>query len=206
MKRCGRLSGQNIAHENVTCQNSDVKHSFPAGAPALDFAGTLRVRRSPKPREMLDSTESLSLWFRESGITESDIVCRSSDLRRAVALREAIYRLVVARIAEENYDDEALRLVNDAARLPSPVPQLTADGRQVEATIEQAFSHVARDAVAVLGGPEVPLLKECANPDCTQTYIDRSRGARREWCKMDPCGNKIKAAAYRARKREAQQA
>ncbi|WP_374771885.1 ABATE domain-containing protein [Streptomyces sp. NBC_01310] len=178
-----------------------MKHAFPAGVPALDFAGTLRVRRGPKTREMLDSPESLVLWFSEGGITESGIDCQEADLAEALVLREAIYQLVRARIDGERYDEEALSLVNEVARRPPPVPQLTATGRQIEATIQQAFAHVARDAVTVLSGPEVPLLKECANPDCTQFYIDRSRGARREWCKMDPCGNKIKAAAYRARKR-----
>jgi predicted RNA-binding Zn ribbon-like protein len=178
-----------------------MEHGFPAGSPALDFAGTLRVRRGPNPREMLHSPESLSSWFRECGITDGDLVCGPADLREAVELREAIYRLVVARIDGDAYEREALDLVNAAARRPAPVPQLTDAGRSVEATVRQALSHVARDAVAVLSGSEVPLLKECANPDCTQFYIDRSRGARREWCKMDPCGNKIKAAAYRARKR-----
>ncbi|UUN30882.1 ABATE domain-containing protein [Streptomyces sp. FIT100] len=178
-----------------------MEHVFPSGRPALDFAGTLRARRGPSPREMLHSPESLSSWFRECRIVESDIACRPLDLRKAVALREAIYHLVVARITGARYDQEALGVVNDTARQPPPVPQLTEDGRRVEATVQQALSHVARDAIAVLGGPEVPLLKECANPDCTQFFIDHSRGARREWCRMDPCGNKIKAAAYRARKR-----
>ncbi|MFD7227917.1 CGNR zinc finger domain-containing protein [Streptomyces sp. NPDC059881] len=178
-----------------------MKHAYPAGSPALDFAGTLRLRREASPREMLHSPESLSSWFRGCGITDSDLPCESADVREAVALREAIYQVIVARIAGESYDQEALGLVNAAARHPAPVPQLTAAGRSVEATVQQALSHVARDAVAVLSGPEVPLLKECANPECTQFYIDHSRGARREWCKMDPCGNKIKAAAYRARRR-----
>lgn len=178
-----------------------MEHAYPAGSPALDFAGTLRLRREASPREMLHSPESLSSWFRGCGITDSDLPCESADVREAVALREAIYQVIVARIAGESYDREALGLVNAAARHPAPVPQLTAAGRSVEATVQQALSHVARDAVAVLSGPEVPLLKECANPECTQFYIDHSRGARREWCKMDPCGNKIKAAAYRARRR-----
>ncbi|MGW1086621.1 CGNR zinc finger domain-containing protein [Streptomyces sp. NPDC002596] len=31
--------------------------------------------------------------------------------------------------------------------------------------------------------------------------VDRSHGGRREWCAMDPCGNRVKAAAHRARKK-----
>ncbi|WP_442789047.1 CGNR zinc finger domain-containing protein [Glaciihabitans sp. GrIS 2.15] len=32
-------------------------------------------------------------------------------------------------------------------------------------------------------------------------FAGRSRGARRTWCGRDECGNRVKAAAYRARLR-----
>ncbi|WP_244287435.1 CGNR zinc finger domain-containing protein [Amycolatopsis rubida] len=88
----------------------------------------------------------------------------------------------------------------DAAR-PDAVPQLTRTGRQVRATAAQALSTVAQAAVTILGGPDADLLKECGRPECTQVYLDHSRGSRREWCAMATCGNKMKAAAYRARQR-----
>lgn len=121
-----------------------------------------------------------------------------------MAVREAIYELVTARRLGEAYDDKALAVVNGAARKPPATPQLTATGRWTDATSEEALSTVARQAVEVLSGPDVPLLKECGNPECTRVYIDRSRGMRRQWCGMESCGNKLKAAAYRARKKEAQ--
>lgn len=74
-------------------------------------------------------------------------------------------------------------------------------GHRIEATPQQALSSVARDAIDILSEVDMPLLKECAHPACAQIYIDRSRGARRERCAVDPCGNNIKAAAYRARRR-----
>ncbi|MBV7695724.1 ABATE domain-containing protein [Streptomyces sp. TRM70350] len=178
-----------------------MRHAFPGGTPALDFPGTLRYRHRSEPREDLNSPDSLSAWFQQAGITEQEIPCGPEDLDAAMALREAIYQLVLARMSGTAYDRDALARVNEYARKPTPVPQLTEAGREVEATVEQALAHVARDTVTVLSGPEVSLLKECGNPECSQIYLDRSRGARREWCAMDPCGNKIKAAAYRARKR-----
>ncbi|MFE7962274.1 CGNR zinc finger domain-containing protein [Streptomyces cellulosae] len=178
-----------------------MRHAFPGGTPALDFPGTLRFRHRADPREDLDSPASLGAWFREAGITVDDVPAGPDDLREALALREAGYRLVRAAVAGETYDRDALALVNEYARKPTPVPQLTPAGRQVEATVEQALAYVARDVVLTLSGPDVPLLKVCGNPECSQIFVDRSRGARREWCAMDPCGNKIKAAAYRARKR-----
>lgn len=183
-----------------------MEHRFPSGIPALDFTGTLRMRRSIRPLEMLDSPESLIAWLRACWLADAELECGPSDVAEAVVLREAIYQLVLTRIAGDPYPQDALRLVNDTARHEPPTVQLTATGRRVEATMQQAFSHIARDAIAVLSDPGVPLLKECANPECTQFYVDRSRGARREWCRMDPCGNRIKAAAYRARKRKNEQA
>jgi predicted RNA-binding Zn ribbon-like protein len=178
-----------------------MEHAFPCGDPSLDFVGTLRARRNKVPFDMLRSPASLDAWFRESGVADAGTGCRPSDVREAVILREAIYSLVMARMRGENFEEGALALVNRAARTPPAVPQLTPVGRRIEATPAQAMSTVARDAIDMVSGQEAPLLKECANPECTQVYVDHSRGARREWCAMDSCGNKMKAAAYRARKR-----
>ncbi|GAA2419258.1 CGNR zinc finger domain-containing protein [Nonomuraea africana] len=178
---------------------------FLCGDPALDLACTLRARRTERV-ETLDAPGRLDAWFLESGVVDAISRSRDADLIQAVALREAIYALVTARIADAEYDDEALGLVNATARKPPAEPQLTAKGRWVEATPVQALSTVARHAIELLSGPDVPLMKECANPECTKIFIDRSRGGRREWCGMESCGNKVKAAAYRARRKEAQAA
>ncbi len=178
-----------------------MKHSFVCGNPALDFAATVRSRLE-SPLEMFSSTESLDSWFREARIVDGNTNCQPADLEKALVIREAIYSLVHSKVDGDPYDGEALAVVNDAARTPPATLQLTPAGRATEATPAQALSTVARHAIEVLSGPDVPLLKECANHGCTRVYIDRSRGSRREWCAMDPCGNKMKAAAYRARKRE----
>jgi predicted RNA-binding Zn ribbon-like protein len=176
-------------------------HAFPCGNLSLDFVGTLRARRDTSPIEMLTTAARLDSWFAESGTVEGGTSSRPADVTTAIALREAIYALVTARMSGTAYDQAALSLVNDSARHPSVIPQLTRGGRHTEGTPGQALSTVARDAISILGGPEASLLKECARPGCTQTYLDTSRGGRREWCAMETCGNKMKAAAYRARKR-----
>ena len=177
-------------------------HAFPCGNLSLDFVGTLRARRDESPIEMLTTPARLDSWFDESGIVDSEITSRRGDVTAAIELREAIYSLVTARMTGKAYDKAALSLVNASARKPSVIPQLTRAGRRTEANPAQALSTVARDAIDILGGPEGALLKECSRPGCTQTYVDTSRGGRREWCAMETCGNKMKAAAYRARKRD----
>ncbi|MGI3783352.1 MAG: CGNR zinc finger domain-containing protein, partial [Janthinobacterium lividum] len=59
---------------------------------------------------------------------------------------------------------------------------------------------VARDGLALVD-PGDAELKWCADPTCTHPFLDRSRGHRRRWCEMSGCGDRAKAAAYRARRR-----
>jgi predicted RNA-binding Zn ribbon-like protein len=188
----------------VTCQDGDVNldHVFVCGHPALDFAATLRARRSAR-FEMFVTPERLNAWYLESGLVDAITPGEEDDVRAATTVREAVYRLVTDRRLGEDFDREALAVLNGAARKTPATPQLTPAGRHTEATPEQALATVARQAVELLSGPDVPLLKECGNPECTRVYIDRSRGMRRQWCGMESCGNKIKAAAYRARKKTA---
>ncbi|MFB7493379.1 CGNR zinc finger domain-containing protein [Streptomyces sp. NPDC056161] len=177
-------------------------HVFVCGDPALDFAATLRARRSSR-LEMLTTPDRLAAWYRESGLVDSVTPAGEADLQRAKAVREAVYALVAARRLGERYDENALAEVNAAARRPSAAPQFSPPRRRTAATPEQALATVARHAVELLGGPEAHLLKECGNPECTRVYVDRSRGARRQWCGMESCGNKVKAATYRARRKNA---
>ncbi|MCI3271670.1 ABATE domain-containing protein [Streptomyces cylindrosporus] len=180
----------------------NLDHVFVCGHPALDFAATLRARRSTR-FEMFVTPERLNAWYLESGLVDTITPGKEDDVREATTLREALYRLVTDRRLGEEPDREALAVLNAAARKTPVTPQLTLTGRHTEATPEQALATVARQAVELLSGPDVPLLKECGNPECTRVYIDRSRGMRRQWCGMESCGNKIKAAAYRARKKTA---
>ncbi|MFF9606944.1 CGNR zinc finger domain-containing protein [Streptomyces sp. NPDC014684] len=178
----------------------NLEHVFVCGNPALDFAATLRARRSTR-FEMFATPGRLNAWYLESGLVDSITPAGDQDVTEATAVREAVYRLVTDRRLGEGFDREALAVLNGAARRTPATPQLTLGGRHTEATPEQALATVARQAVELLSGPDVPLLKECGNPECTRVYIDRSRGMRRQWCGMESCGNRIKAAAYRARKR-----
>ncbi|WP_333776952.1 CGNR zinc finger domain-containing protein [Streptomyces sp. IBSBF 3136] len=180
----------------------NLDHVFVCGNPALDFAATLRARRSTR-FEMFATPERLNAWYVESGLVDTITPAGEDDVQEATTVREAIYHLVTGRRLGEEFDREALAVLNSAARKTPATPQLTLGGRHTEATPEQALATVARQAVELLSGPDVPLLKECGNPECTRVYIDRSRGMRRQWCGMESCGNKIKAAAYRARKRTA---
>ncbi|WP_256862954.1 CGNR zinc finger domain-containing protein [Microbispora sp. GKU 823] len=54
---------------------------------------------------------------------------------------------------------------------------------------------------AAASGTSPVRVRECARPECTRLFVDRSRGGTRHWCGMEECGNRVKAANYRYRKK-----
>lgn len=185
----------------VTGQYGDVNHAFPCGTLPLDFVGTLRARRNAVPTEKLASPGLLDAWFVESGMLDAEPGANDTDLKAALELRELIYELVVVRLAGEELPAAAVAALNQrAAGMPVEV-QLGPRGVSHTGSASQGLAGLAREAVEILGGDEGTLLRECARPECTQVYLDRSRGHRREWCAMKTCGSRVKSAAYRARQR-----
>lgn len=180
-------------------------HAFPSGTLALDFVGTRRVRRDPEPLEKLGSPELLDAWFVESGLLDEEPRSTATDLEAAVQLREAIYSLVEARIGGTPATADAVAVVNRHASGAPELLQLASGRARRSGSAAQGLASVARQAVEIIGGADGALLRECGRPACTQVYVDRSRGHRREWCAMRTCGNRAKASAYRARHRGAGQ-
>jgi predicted RNA-binding Zn ribbon-like protein len=187
----------------VTVQTGYVNHAFPCGTLALDFLGTLRARRNPVPAEKLGTPELLDDWFVESGMFDAAPHAGDADLAAALELRESVYSLVEARIAGRTLDGAAVAILNRHAAQAPVVVRLGPDGVRRSGTAAQGLAAVAREAVEILGGPDAALLRECGRPECTQVYLDRSRGHRREWCAMRTCGNRVKVSAYRSRHRDA---
>ncbi|WP_420031617.1 CGNR zinc finger domain-containing protein [Streptomyces sp. cg28] len=181
-----------------------MNHAFPCGTLPLDFVGTLRARRNDLPMEKLATPELLDDWFVESGMLDLAPGASEVDLTLAIDLRESIYSLVAARLHDEPLPTDAVAELNlQASGMPVTL-RLGPDGATRTGSVAQGLAALAREAVEILGGDDGALLRECARPECTQVYLDRSRGHRREWCAMRTCGNRVKAAAYRARQHTTQ--
>jgi len=178
-----------------------VRHVFLCGTPTLDFVGTLQARRAPMPIERIGTPGLLDSWFVGSGLLDERPGSGPGDLRAAVNLREAIYALVGARLAGRPLPIGAVAAVNRQAAGAPVAMRLGPDGTSRSGKASQALTELARETVEIIAGGEAELLRECGHPDCTQVYLDRSRGRRREWCAMQTCGNRVKAAALRARRR-----
>jgi predicted RNA-binding Zn ribbon-like protein len=187
--------------ERVTCQTGDVEHEFVTGNLALDYVATV-AERGTTHDEHLVAREDLAEWIARAGIVDGRVAVTQAGLERAKAVREALFALVAAAIDGEPAPREALRAVNEAAAAPPPTPALKDAALRREGDLDAVLSALARAALELLGGPERARLKWCAGERCTRPFVDRSRGGRRRWCGMAGCGDRAKAAAYRARQRE----
>jgi predicted RNA-binding Zn ribbon-like protein len=202
-------TGDELAADLVTGQDGDVDFSFVSGNPALDLAGTVGSRRNA-PVDLLATPADLKRWVAECEELPDRVTTDRAAFDRAttdqaafesaLSLREAIYRLALDRVLDRPFDPSSLRIINRTATGPALTVKLSDAGLHTSGGFPAILTHLARSGIAVLADPN-PGLKECDGADCTRIYLDRSRGARRTWCGMDECGNRVKAAAYRARRR-----
>jgi predicted RNA-binding Zn ribbon-like protein len=173
---------------------------FVGGNLALDFVGTLNERHSHRV-ENLNQPEDLGCWFVDASLLDSAPAVGLADLKSAILLREALFRLVSGLIDGTVPRRSDLDVVNLAAREAPPGVRVTSRGRRHNTgTVANALAAVARAGLSLFDRPDDAVLKWCANSSCTHPFLDRSRGHRRRWCDMASCGDRAKAAAYRARK------
>lgn len=171
---------------------------FHGGRPSVNFTATVGERWRDGGFERLPDPEALGRWFTEAGLTPADPVCIAADLTAARELREAVYRLMLGRLSEED-----LATVNRWAAQPPPVTALhvTPAGlraQRVSATVPSLLGLIAADAVAVLGSDDAARVRECANPECSLLFLDTSRAGARRWCSMSACGSRDKMQRYRS--------
>jgi predicted RNA-binding Zn ribbon-like protein len=178
-----------------------VEHEFVTGNVALDYVATV-AERGTTHLEHLSAPEDLAEWIAQAGIVDGPVAVTPDSLVHARAVREALFAVIAAAINDEPAPREALRAVNEAAAAPPPTPALKDATVRREGDLDAVLSALARAALELLGGPERARLKWCAGERCTRPFVDRSRGGRRRWCGMAGCGDRAKAAAYRARRRK----
>jgi predicted RNA-binding Zn ribbon-like protein len=173
--------------------------TFVSGNLALDFAGTLQHRATTRD-ELLSSPQRLQEWSVAAGLVDAPPPVSEAGLARALAVREAIYRLAVTAVTGDSRRPGDIDLVNEAAAAPPVSAMLTEAGLQRTGTEDEVIATIARAAVTLLGGSGRPRIRECADLSCTRLFVDTSRAGSRHWCDMRGCGNRAKVAGHRARR------
>ena len=189
------------------------------GALCLDFANTADWHAGDAPVELLTGYDALLAWGRDTGILDdrqahwlADEAERSPDaaaatLRRAVILREAIYRLFAALAAAEEPDAADLATINAELADALPHRQLArGDGNRFDwawqgGGLDCLLWPVALSAAELLISDDLGRVRQCAGHPCGWLFIDASRNRSRRWCSMESCGNRAKARRHYQRAR-----
>ncbi len=177
---------------------------FVSGRPSLDLIGTLKWRHDEREEQLVDPS-AWRAWVDSSGLAISLVgPLDGQAMSRVIEVRESMYRALTAVLDGRTVARADLARLNATAAGPGPEMRLDARGNVRRAgTVDQVLTALVRDALDVLGGEDRARLRECANPRCTRLFIDTSRAGSRRWCGMTECGNAAKVAAFRARRRAA---
>ena len=188
----------------------------------LDFVNTDDARRGVRIDALRDFG-ALVRWLQTAAVLDGE---RASGMARraeqqpagaAAALVEARrVRAALRVLAERGAASERIRA--DALAEINRVLGRSAGTRRVEwrddGSFRQSFVPVG-DAFAGLMIPvvesaaealvhgELIRVRRCADPRCPRVFYDSTRNGRRRWCDMATCGNRAKAARFRARERTA---
>lgn len=202
-----------VAHE--------VTFELVGGRLCLDFVNTLGgSRETGHTNENLASYADLIAWSRQAGIvTERETksllreAARRTDdaaevLRRAIELRETIYRIFAA-VAKERAPSKAdLAALNGALSGAMARPEIVKEGDSFvwhwnsdEEALERVLWPVARSAAELLTSVESGRVRECGGDNCSWLFMDTSKNRSRRWCDMKGCGNRAKSRRHYERKK-----
>lgn len=131
----------------------------------------------------------------------ADVVVSRADLGAAKSLREDLWAVFEAAVADGTLPAAPVTRVNAAAARPPLVPQLVGDRESgwKAVTVTAALSTISRDAIELVAAGD-RRLRQCANPRCFIMFYDDSRPGTRRWCQPNRCGDRLRAQAYRARR------
>jgi len=201
--------------------------------PCLDFVNTVggRVSSPGRARASLDFADhitrddmpdyaSLLRWSAFASLIESSETHRLRDcaqrsapaarrvLRRALRLREAIYRIGTALVEDRTPRTADLGILDREVREARRRQRLVARRRRLGTNwildpprLDRMLWPVALDAAMLFGSDNVDQLKQCGGTACGWLFLDTTRNHSRQWCRMADCGNLAKVRRFRERHR-----
>jgi predicted RNA-binding Zn ribbon-like protein len=181
-----------------------------AGRICLDFANTVDWHASESPQETLRTYADLAAWAQGAGLLtkpetqrllrEAEVNTAHSEraLRRAITLREAVYRIFVALtkgkppaepdLAELN---QSLSKISNGAGIKKSALGFEWSWNVDRASLDLPIGLVALSAAELLVSAERGRVGQCADErGCGWLFLDTSKNHSRRWCDAKDCGNR----------------
>lgn len=208
------------------------KFKLIGGNISLDFVNTVNGRiSSPNkksgrdyydafPSDKLENYADLIGWSLKAGLideseakkllqaAEDNPRAASAVLKRAVNLRESIYRLFKSVMEGWQPEAEDLEKLNRELSLARRHQRLSTEknGFVLEwinhaEALDKMLWQISESAADLLINGDLTRIRRCLNDVCNWLYLDISRNRTRQWCVMKDCGNVAKVRRFRAKQR-----
>lgn len=188
---------------------------FDGGRLPLDFANTAEWHLSQEPDEWLTDYPDLVDWSAAAGLIGEDEAFNllaeaarhpqeaEAVLDRAIALREAAFKIFMAVTKGEETRNSELGLISNILQESSEYQRIEHTARGFEwvwscVTLDCMLGPIARSIAELLTSSELDRVGLCADEDrgCGYLFYDTSRNHSRRWCSMESCGNRAKAKRH----------
>lgn len=185
----------------------------------LAFVNSLEFDRG-KVIEHLPTVAAALTWFHEHALLHAetlaaetarfglDHVAAERTLKRVHRVRAAIRELLAATVDRRPPGTRELDEMNKALRfhyvtylVPAP-DGVSLDHKHEGDPVEGALARLAESVARELTQGRPERLRVCENEECRWIFLDTSHSGKRKWCDMRTCGNRVKVARHRQRRRD----
>jgi predicted RNA-binding Zn ribbon-like protein len=186
---------------------------------ALDFLNT-RPIQDGEAMELLPDFAALLHWFETAGLLSQREAAglkrhwgQSAEARRTVeAMRGLRERLRKEVLGWEDGSTPRSSTIDELNRLMAAYPMRArlrkCNGKELLTELyfkrqkpEDLFAPLAQAAAMLFANTNGDRVRKC--DQCVLHFVDTSKKGTRRWCSMQLCGNRLKVAAYVARRRSA---
>ena len=209
------------------------KFKFIGGDVSLDFVNTVNGRISNPnkksgrdyydafPSDKLENYADLIAWGLKVGLFEEKEAKKLLQIKedkpqvgdavfkRALNLRESVYRLLKSVIEGWQPEEKDLKELNRELNLARRHQRLSADENGFvfewsdrSESLDRMLWQISESAAELLINGDLTRIRRCANDLCNWLFLDISRNRTRQWCIMKDCGNVAKVRRFRAKQRD----
>ena len=166
-----------------------------------EYVNTLDIEAGT---EALRTPAALGEWLSGHGLAPSGLRPTAAELRRAVAVREALRAILLSHGDRSPEPADAWLVLDDQLTRARLQVRFGADGEALlEPAGDDADGALGRLLAIVHGALAQPdawrRLKACRLHTCEWAFYDHTKNRSGAWCNMAVCGNRAKARAYRQR-------
>lgn len=186
---------------------SKITPPFIASNLAIDFINT-QFGVGEARQECLDDDSSVIAWLQQADVlSKYGEIPPPGIVQLARELRDNMRNLLISaqqgRAADPSVVNHVLERGYPIEKIEWQPRELVFQKKNYQRNMESEslLQPVAQAFVQLLTEEDLQLVKECEASDCVLLFHDQTKSHRRRWCSMASCGNRMKAAAHRARKK-----